>query len=82
MGEHVWAVQQRAARMSSSIGKLKLEKGPGQPHRTGLGQMGGGHWNCVRPESSAEKAKGKELNSNVRYYSVTWRVFILLYKAV
>ena len=68
--------------MSSSICKLKLEKGPGQPRRAGLGQMGGECWNCVRPESSVEKVEGKELNSNMKYYSVTWRVFILLYEAV
>ena len=68
--------------MSSSIGKLKLEESPGQLSGAGLGRTGGGRWNCVRPESSAEKAKGKELDSNMRYYSVTRRVFILLYKAV
>ena len=68
--------------MSSSIGKLKLEKRPGQLHRTGLGQTSGGCWNCVRPGSSAEKAEGKELDSNVRDYNITWEVFILVYGAV
>ena len=57
--------------MSSSVGKLKLEESLGQPSEAGLGQMGGGRWNCVRPESSAESAKGKELDSNVRVYSIT-----------
>ena len=68
--------------MSSSIDKLKLEKSLGQPHRAGLGRTGGGHWNCVRPGSSAEKAEGKELDSNVRDYNITWEVFILVYRAV
>ena len=68
--------------MSSSIGKLKLEGGPGQLSRAGLGRTGGGHWNCVRPESSAESAKGKELDSNMGNYGTTGTIYILMYKAV
>ena len=57
--------------MSSSVGKLKLEESLGQLSKAGLGQMGGGHWNCVRPSSSVESAKGKELDSNVQNYNIT-----------